>query len=158
MKKCCFTGHRHIMLTDKIKGDLYDTIDILINLGVRDFYAGGAIGWDTVCAMTIIKFRDEKYHDIKLHLILPCPEVEQTAMWSENQKKLYYDVIDNADSVQVLSDKYYKDCMKDRNQYLVNVSDCCICYYDKNKSATGTGQTVRMAVAKGLTVFNIFQR
>lgn len=155
MKKCCFTGHRNVVLTPQIEKDLNFVVRRLIEVGVEDFYAGGAIGWDTICAKTVIRFRDEKYHHIKLHLVLPCPESQQTAKWSAECKRVYYDVLNQADSIQVLSDKYHRNCMKDRNQWLIEHSDCCVCYYNKNQSASGTGQTFRMALMKGLRVFNI---
>lgn len=44
MKNCCFTGHRDVILTDKLKIALGTTISELIRNGTTDFFAGGAIG------------------------------------------------------------------------------------------------------------------
>lgn len=46
MKAACFTGHRNIKIDENIKQKLYSILDEIIKLGVSDFYAGGAIGWD----------------------------------------------------------------------------------------------------------------
>ena len=45
----------------------------MIGRGVTDFYNGGAIGFDMLCAKTVIALKAE-YSDIKLHLLLPCPD------------------------------------------------------------------------------------
>lgn len=36
----------------------------------------------------------------------------------------------------------------------IYIADCCVCYYNK-ESPCGTGQTVRMAINKGIEIFNI---
>lgn len=57
-----------------------------------------------------------------------------------------------ADSTEYISEKYYYGCMKARNARLVELADCCVCYYDNKKSASGTGQTVRMAERKNICI------
>ena len=46
--------------------------------------------------------------------------------------------------------------MKKRNAQMVELADCCVCYYDDSIARSGTGQTVRMANAKGIEVINLF--
>ncbi|MDE5859282.1 MAG: DUF1273 domain-containing protein, partial [Oscillospiraceae bacterium] len=51
-----------------------------------------AIGFDTLCAETVIELR-QKYPQIRLCLLLPCPPEEQTMRWRTDQKekhKKYY--------------------------------------------------------------------
>ena len=52
MKKqtCCFTGHRHIPENEllQIQKRLESEIINLINQGVTEFRAGGALGFDTM--------------------------------------------------------------------------------------------------------------
>ena len=72
MKTCCFTGHRIIKITPELVQRLRDTIINMIECGVTDFYNGGAIGFDMLCAETVIALKAE-YKDIKLHMLLPCP-------------------------------------------------------------------------------------
>ena len=154
IKTCCFTGHRIIKITPELVQRLKDTIIKLITQGVTDFYDGGAIGFDTLCAETIIALKGE-YKDIKLHMLLPCPPEEHAKRWKKAQIARYNEILQVADSVSVLSEHYTKDCMKRRNERLVELADYCICYCTNPRS--GTGQTVRMAEEKGITVLNLAQ-
>ncbi len=155
MKKCCFTGHRKLKITQELKDSLNNTIESLINQDVTDFYAGGALGWDTLCEQTVIELR-RKYPHIKLHLILPCSEKEQTAKWNNMQKTNFHQILTQADSIEYTSKDYFKGCMKKRNTRLVELSDCCICYYNTKKSTSGTAQTVRMAQKKGIYIIYLY--
>ncbi len=76
--KICFTGHRKIVITPELKNKLTNFLKNLIVQGTVDFYTGGAIGWDTIAAQTVLRLR-EVYPQIKLHLVLPCSNEEQTA-------------------------------------------------------------------------------
>ena len=154
MKTCCFTGHRIIKITPELVQRLRDAIVDIIGKSVTEFYDGGALGWDMLCAETVIDLK-AKYPDIKLHMLLPCPTVEQTNGWNKSQVERYEKILKAADSVTVVSEHYTKDCMKQRNKRLVEFSDCCICYCTNPRS--GTGQTVHMAKEKGITVLNLAQ-
>lgn len=151
-KNCCFTGHRKIAETNILREKLEKVILNLIESGTTDFYAGGAAGFDILCEQTILKFR-ESYPNIKLHLILPCKENEQTYGWSCKNKAEYHRILLASDSIEYVSEQYTNGCMKKRNARLVELSDCCVCFYKLWRS--GTGQTVRMAEAKGIKVINI---
>lgn len=108
MQSACFTGHR------KISGDianlterLYDTIEQgIIDLGLTDFYTGGSTGFDELAARTVLKLC-EVYQHIKLHLILPCSNEEQTAKWTASQKTEFYRILELADTVEYTSEHYY---------------------------------------------------
>ena len=152
MKTCCFTGHRIIKITPELVQGLRGAIIDVIGKGVTEFYDGGAIGFDVLCAETIVEMKAE-YSDIKLHLLLPCPPEEQIKGWSKSQIARYEKMLNAADSVTVVSEHYTKDCMKKRNERLVEIADCCICYCTNPRS--GTGQTVRMASDKRIDVFNM---
>ena len=73
-KICCFTGHRKIVslppneLSSKLENKLIELID---NEDFSEFRAGGATGFDSVAALTVLKLKN-KYPHIKLHLFLPC--------------------------------------------------------------------------------------
>ncbi len=152
----CFTGHRRVArrsLPDLLH-ELYRVIETSISNGFVDFYTGGAIGFDTYCAQAVLDLRME-YPGIALHLVLPCPPDIQTARWTKKQRKAYDVIFDAADSYEVLDETYTEDCMQKRNQRLVDLADCCICYCDPEKKRTGTAQTVRMAQKKGIPVLNL---
>ena len=118
---------------------------------------GGAVGWDALAALTVLKLR-ESYPEVKLHLVLPCPFDEQSAKWIEAQKTEYLHIFGLDDSVEQVSDRFYNGCMKARNARLVELaSDYCICYWNPKDFRSGTGQTVRMAQKKGIEVINLFE-
>ena len=152
LKTCCFTGHRIIKITPELVQRLKDAIINLIEQGVTDFYNGGAIGFDMLCAETVIALKAE-HSDIKLHLLLPCPPEEQVKGWNKAQIARYNNIFQAADSVNELAEHYTNNCMKLRNKRLVELADCCICYCNNPRS--GTGQTVRMAQEKGINVINL---
>ncbi len=156
IKSVCFTGHRDIKITEGITNIMFQILDNLIANGATDFYAGGAIGFDIFAEKTVLKLK-EKYPQIRLHLVLPCPPKEQTQRWNDNDKAEYGEILQLADTILVCSEHYHKDCMRKRNIKLVEYADCCVCYYNQNKSASGTGQTFRMAQKKNIPIKNIFE-
>ena len=152
-KSVCFTGHRKIKVTNELISRLNNTLTDLIKNGAVTFIAGGACGWDLLASEAVLKLR-EVYPQIKLHLVLPCSSEEQTIKWSDTQKAEYQNILNAADKVEYTSDHYYDGCMKVRNARLVELADCCVCYYD-NRSRSGTGQTIRMAKEKGIRIINL---
>lgn len=152
MKSCCFTGHRILKVAPELVSRLRNTIIDLHEQGVTEFINGAALGFDQLSSKAVIDLRSE-YGDIHLHLLLPCPADEQVKGWNKAQIAEYMKILDEADSVTVLSEHYTDDCMKRRNERLVELADCCICYCNNRRS--GTGQTVRMAENKGIKVINL---
>ena len=70
----CFTGHRVIPQTEHaaLKRRLRQEILRQIEAGATHFRAGGALGFDTMAAQTVLELR-EQYPFIRLELVLPCP-------------------------------------------------------------------------------------
>ena len=156
MHSACFTGHRILPQSADLGKKLYSVLEKWIcTQGITDFYAGGAVGWDTLAADTVIPLR-EIYPQVRLHLVLPCSSREQTARWSDAQKKEFYRILRLADSAEYITEHYYSGCMKERNARLVGYADmCCFCFWDSHAYNSGTGQTVRLAQKKNLIVINL---
>ena len=148
----CFTGHRKIPSNDipKIKKELIKTLSECIENGYRYFGAGGALGFDTLAAQIVLELKG-KYPDIKLILVLPCPN--QTRGWSEADVAEYERIKTEADKVVYTSDHYFRGCMQKRNRHLVNNSSLCICYL--TKPSGGTAYTVEYAIKKGIKIISI---
>ena len=158
-KSVCFTGHRTIAEDkEKLSARLYALLERLVTeKKVTDFYTGGAVGWDALAALTVLKLR-ESYPEVKLHLVLPCPFEEQSAKWNEAQKEEHKHIASLADTKEFTSEHLGKNAMKIRNARLVELaSDYCICYWNPKHYRSGTGQTVRMAQKKGIEVINLFE-
>lgn len=149
---CCFTGHRNLPseVTDILARRLERTLRELIDDGVRYFGAGGALGFDTLAAQTVLKLRKEFPH-IRLILVLPC--LSQTRGWRESDVRVYEDIKAAADKVTYTSKEYTQGCMHKRNRHLVDWSGTCVCYLSKESG--GTAYTVRYAREKGLRVINL---
>ena len=158
MNAVCFTGHRKIDCPDMyaLKTLLDSTICGLVKRGVTDFYCGGALGFDTMCAHMILYLKKRKALGIKLHLVLPCSNEEQTKNWSYNDKQEFYAILMAADEVEYIGSEYTKDCMKRRNARMIELSDGCVCYYDASVGRSGTVQTGRMAESTGIEIINLF--
>lgn len=149
---CCFTGHRRLP-ANKLRSiviNLDREIEKLIADGVTDFLSGAALGFDQIAASLIIA-KKEMGRPVRLTLVLPCRD--QDSLWSEKQKELYKHLLDEADASIFVSDEYTPNCMKQRNEYMVNNSKYCICALLNEKS--GTGQTVRLARRKGLRIIDV---
>ena len=151
-KTCCFTGHRMIPKEDipLIKERLRETVIELINDGIVYYGAGGAWGFDTLAAQTILDMKEE-YPQIKLILVLPCKN--QTARWKQKDIDMYEYIKSKCDKYVYTSEEYYDGCMLKRNRHLVDNSSFCICYLTHNRG--GTYYTYNYANEKGLTVINI---
>lgn len=151
-KTVCFTGHRKIKEKDKdnIEDNLKTTVAELITKGYMYFGVGGALGFDTLAALTVLSLK-KVYPNIKLILVLPCKS--QTNGWQDKDKQIYEWIKIKADKVVYTSEEYSRGCMHKRNRHLVDNSSICVCYLTENKG--GTFYTVEYAKSKNLKVINI---
>lgn len=152
-KTCCFTGHRNLTPQEEKEIDrrLAQTLIRFIQSGVRYFGAGGAIGFDTLAAQTVLKLR-KQYPHIKLILVFPC--LSQTRGWEDNDIKIYEEIKARADKVVYTSQEYTRGCMHKRNRHLVDHSGICVCYLRSSKG--GTAYTVDYAQKNGVPVINLW--
>lgn len=151
-KTCCFTGHRDIPseVYQRLFSKTEEMVENLIKEGYLFFGAGGALGFDTIAALAVLKLK-EKYPDVRLILVLPC--LSQTRGWSSHDVGIYEDIKSRADKVVYTSEEYTKGCMHKRNRHLVDNSSACIAYLTENKG--GTAYTVAYAQKHGLTIYNV---
>ena len=152
---CCFSGHRNLpkeKMANIIKR-LDEEIEKLIAQDITTFIVGGALGFDYLATIAVIKKR-EANENIRLIYALPCPSYNKK--WLPEAQLLYKELFQTgADDVIYVSEKYSHDCFKKRNYFMIQNSQYCICALLHNRTRTGTGQTVRMAKEKGLTVINL---
>ena len=134
----------------KIKKRLKQVLIEAIEQGYRYFGAGGALGFDTLAAQTVLKLKSE-YPEIKLILVLPCEN--QTRGWGRTNLEEYERIKALADKVVYTSKDYYSGCMHKRNRHLVDNSSLCICYLTEQSG--GTAYTVNYARSQGLKIINV---
>ncbi|MBO4896839.1 MAG: DUF1273 family protein [Clostridia bacterium] len=146
---CCFTGHRVIRSEDKeeLQTNLCKVVADLIDKGVTDFVCGGALGFDTLAAKSVLMYK--KYNSgVRLILALPCPE--QPEKWSNSDKRTYEDIKAASDEVFIVSPKYTSECMMQRNRFMVDMSFYCVAYF--RNIGGGTLKTIQYAKEKELTI------
>lgn len=154
-KICCVTGHRPKGFPWKYTGDpaeMYDfhfetviesVVEKLILDGYNHFICGGAIGVDTVFALSVLHWRDLKYPHITLEVAVPCPA--QDKKWNKDDKAVYEEIITLADEVNVISEHYTKFCFHKRNEYMVNKSDLVLAVWNGEEKG-GTYYTYQYAL------------
>lgn len=146
---CCFTGHRDIppkilsALTAKLEAIVLE----LIADGIRYFYAGGALGFDTLAAETVLRLRDQ-FPQIQLILALPCHE--QTRGWSAASVERYESILRRANEVIYTSEHYTRGCMQRRNRFMVDHSAVCVSYC--TRATGGSAYTLQYARKVGLRI------
>ena len=151
-RTCCFTGHRQIPLEKwtEIADRLEHTIIRLYQEGIRYFGAGGALGFDTLAAQTVIRLR-ESCPGMKLILVLPC--LTQTRGWRPEDVAEYERIKAQADKTVYTAQEYTRGCMHKRNRHLVDNSGVCVCYLTDDSG--GTAYTVKYAEKRGLEIINV---
>ena len=150
---CCFTGHREISSKDtrRIPTALKKILIEEYAKGARIFRAGGALGFDTLAALSVLELK-KKHPDVILELCLPCKD--QSERWTWYSRRIYDHILKNCDNVRYASDFYTRTCMLDRNRMLVDGSTVCIAYY--MGGGGGTSYTFNYAMRKNVEIINVF--
>ena len=125
-RACAFTGHRPQKLPWRndetapgcvaLKETLTTQITALVEDGYTEFLTGMAEGVDLWAAQIVLALRVAN-PSLRLHCILPC--VEQSAKWSVALQKQYRAILEQADSIIFVNRANKKNCMLERNHFLV---------------------------------------
>lgn len=155
-KTCCFTGHREMLESEgAVKVRLMVILEELIHQGYRYFGAGGARGFDSLAAKTVLELK-ERYRDIHLILVLPFHnQYEAETGWSMAEIEEYHRLKEKASKVVHLQKNYSKGCYYRRNEHLIDHSSMCVSYQYKNVG--GTAYTTRYAERQKVMVINCFK-
>lgn len=160
---CCFSGHRAQSLPWKfneasprcqiMKEKLKEEIIKAIKRGYVNFICGMALGFDVICAETVIELKKE-YPEIKIIGALPCRT--QDKLWQEKDKKRYREILEKLDKIRCIYDEYIgAECMLERNRYMVNNSSLLIALF--NGKPGGTKSTIEYAKKQNLRIIVITQ-
>lgn len=151
-RAAAFTGHRDIPTSEyeALTRRIFLTVDRLYREGVSTYYCGGALGFDTVAAVTVLNMKT-RYPDIRVVIAVPCPDQSRT--WAESDCVLYERILARADEVVTVSPHYVRGCMQIRNRYMVDRADTLIAYVKRDTG--GSAYTKRYALKKGLTVIDV---
>ena len=153
MKTCCVTGNRPRKFPwkygkgrkhKKYLADMARQIDELVGDGYLHFVSGGALGVDQDFAEAVLRAK-RIYAPITLEIVVPCRT--QAVLWSKAARLRYLFILEHADKVIVLSENYTNFCMQRRNEYMVDMSDLVLAYWNGEESG-GTFSTVEYAKRK----------
>ncbi len=149
---CCFTGHRQIAPehAQALPAAVAYGVRSLIAQGYFIFAAGGALGFDTLAAETVLGLKAE-FSQLKLVIVAPC--ANQADGWLASNRRRYERLRQAADDYICLEAAYTPGCMRKRNRYLVEMSGACLAYCLRPR--TGSAQTVSYAAAQGLDVIDV---
>ncbi len=150
---CCFTGHRRISEQDILwlRRRLREEILALVKEGVGTFFAGGALGFDTIAAQEVLRVRAMGLSNLRL--VLALPYVGQEEQWSQRNAAIYRSLLRQADEVVYMAEGYRRGVMHQRDRYMVDHSAYCICYLVQETG--GTAYTAQYAREQGVLVRNL---
>lgn len=141
-KTCAVTGHRDLPFSFD-KNNLKDKFLKLTEKGIDTFLIGMAVGFDTLCFKVLREIRREK--NIRIVACIPC--INQSERFSYKDKKIYDELLEDADKKILISKEYTPYCMQKRNMFMVDNSLFLVCYIRKEKG--GTANTLNYAEKKG---------
>ena len=153
IKTAFFTGHRNI--DDHTREQISFVLDCLlktmVNSGITKFYAGGALGFDTIAALAVLRLK-EKFPHVTLELILPCRN--QMRYWSKADVALLNHIVNRSDRVEYIAEFYTSNCMHERNNRLVELGDIGVAFLEH--SGGGTAYTVNHALNQDKEIINVY--
>lgn len=160
-RSCACTGHRPHKFPWRyhesdprciaLKSVLSEQIDALVDKGVINFLSGMAEGVDTWFALSVLSLR-EKNPELKLHCVLPC--MEQADKWSASSQELHKSILSAADSVIYVSKNYHRNCMLERNIFLVDHAAYLLAVYNGGQHS-GTAATIHYAQKSNREIIQI---
>ena len=124
-KSCLFAGCRKIQENKKIKlkAELYLLLTELINDGYIGFYTKGALGFDTIAALTVIRLK-KSHPNIKLIFVYTCKG--QTKGWNLRDIFIYEYIKLHCNKYVYKREKYASsDIPVDNNIYITYFPEEC---------------------------------
>lgn len=156
-KTVCFSGHRPEKLPDggsecsqvirTIKSILYKEILDSIDNGCTTFVTGLARGVDLWAGEMIMEL---KAQGMPLRLVAAAPYRAHGSSFKGKDRFVLGNIFLKADEIVYVCENYSRDCMRLRNEYMVDRSDKLIAVVSDYRS--GTGQTIRYAERKRLEI------
>lgn len=118
-----------------IKKAIEKEIQCLLEEGLEWVLISGQLGVECWAADVVLNKRQE-YPGLRLAVLTPF--LEQEKNWNEANKKIYYEILENADFVDSISKQPYTGPwqFQNRNQLFLHKSDALILVYDEEKEGS----------------------
>ncbi len=160
IKKACFSGYRPEKFDFELNKNnesykrlisrLGNTVRSLLENGCDVFYCGMAPGFDIIAAECVILLKKKNKN---VRLICAIPYLNHEDFIQEEWHRRYQKVLQNSDEIVYIGTEYHISCFQARNRYMVDNTDCVICWYDGK--AGGTRNTIKYAMNSGSYVINL---
>lgn len=164
-KTCCFVGHREVLESEIVKESLLNEVEnLIINKNVKVFMFGSRGKFNKLCYDAVSQLK-EKYPYIKRVYIraeYPCISDEYMSYLLQSYEDSYY-----PDRIKGAGKAVYAE----RNIYMIDNSDFCVIYYNKNynppmrknskkdlaeyQPKSGTKIAYEYAKQRGVTLINL---
>lgn len=149
MKTLTFTGHRpeRLGLGYNLNAPEYDDLrnkikSYIVDNEFTDIWVGMALGTDTLAALVALELKSEGYK-VNLHCAIPCHDYD--CKWVAESKRVYANVLEQADEVVYVTDGPYDEfCLSKRNYFMVDNCDEVFAVWDKKLSG-GTYESISYA-------------
>ncbi|MBQ3115490.1 MAG: DUF1273 family protein [Clostridia bacterium] len=169
-KTCSFIGHREIENGEEIKSQLKSLLIKLINNnGVKFFLFGSRSDFNSLCHLVVTELK-ERYPHIQRRAYTcrseSCILEKDRAYW----KKVYSQLVKHQETLLCFEQEVEhktkwtsgKAQYVERNQAMIDDSDFCIFYYNKNyntptKTNSGTKIAYEYALKKNKKIINLFE-
>lgn len=139
-KTVCFIGHRTVVNVEQVKTKLFDTLSTLISNGADTFLFGSRSDFDTLCWEVVTELQ-KQYPNIKRIRYNAPHETAFTSKEERQQYERFYSEMlkhevhfaDYEDAVNSQkSMKANKNAYIMRNQEMIDNSDICVFYFNKD--------------------------
>ena len=123
---CCFFGHRKIDITDEMRSKLYNIIKkLIVDEGINAFLFGSKSQFDNLCYQMVSELKAEYPHIKRIYVRAQFPYIDNNYMsyLLENYEETYF-----PDNMLKAGRSSYVE----RNYEMINKSEFCIVYFDKN--------------------------
>ena len=169
-KTCCFFGHRNIQPTFSLKQNLKECIEeIIVKFNVQTFLFGSKSKFNDLCHLVVSELK-EKYPNIK-RICYTCKSEGCTLeIERKNREEVYSRFLNQKVNLLGFEEEFEhptkyragKASYIERNLAMINDSDYCVFYYNKNytppaKTNSGTKLAYEYAIRKKQNVINLFK-
>jgi Protein of unknown function (DUF1273). len=157
---CFFSGHRE--LPDENLEAIYNLTrkqitEAIEKYDIKDFYAGGAVGYDMIASILVLSVKYNLYNHINLNLILPTPDYGSRYWKTPREREYYRIILKSVNRIETISPHPYTGINFVRNKRLIECGcDLGIVYAEPDHKSGGTQSTINLAVREGVRVVNIY--
>ena len=138
--KVCFIGHRKITNAEQIKDKLNNSILLLISNGADTFLFGSRSDFNTLCWEVVTKLQEQFPHIKRISYNAPHEAAFTSKEEREDFEKFFSQMVKHevhyADYEEAVRSEKSLNANKNayimRNQEMIDASDVCVFYFNKD--------------------------